>query len=271
MVINKNKVDSIKIECLRMCSGVGSAHITSAFSCAELICVLYYEIMNIKPFDSCWDNRDRFIMSKNHGSLITYPILKDLGFIDSIQSFGGDGSSIGIHTKLGMKGVDFCGGSLGIGLGFAAGIALGAKINNRDHLVFCIVGDGELYEGSIWETLMFVSSKRLDNLIVIIDRNKLCITDYTENIVHLESIKDKMKSFGYEVREINGHCLDDIRNCFKDVRERNNGRPLCVIADTIKGKGVSFLENVSLWHGKAPDKDQTEAAIEEIGRKYNGK
>ena len=169
-MIDKKKINEIKLAVLDMCANAGVGHVTSAFSCADVVSVLYYEIMKINPIIFAKGERDYFVMSKNHASVITYPILKDLGYIDKTAKFLENGSHLGIHTKLGLSGVDFCGGSLGIGLGFACGIALGLKRDNKDNLVFCIVGDGECYEGSIWESLLFAGSNELDNLIVIIDK-----------------------------------------------------------------------------------------------------
>lgn len=264
-LVDENKVRDVKIQAMSMCSKAGVGHVTSAFSCAEIVSILFYEILKKDPHNPEAQLRDRFIMSKNHGSVITYPILMDLGFIDKEMVFLENGSHLGIHTKLGIKGVDFCGGSLGIGLGFAAGIAYGAKLNKEGFLTFCIVGDGELYEGSIWESLMFASSKELDNLIVIIDRNKLCITDYTENIIKLESIGEKMNAFGFETREINGHSLDEIRSSLLDIRERIGcKKPLCIIANTKKGNGVDFFERSPLWHGKAPNESERKLAEAEL-------
>ncbi len=268
-MIDERRVNEIKTEALDMCAKAGVGHVTSAFSCAEIVAVLYYEIMRIDPGSPGADH-DYFVMSKNHASVITYPILKDLGFIDKSEEFLENGSHLGIHTKPGLNGVDFCGGSLGIGLGFAAGIAFGLKNDNKDDLVFCIVGDGECYEGSIWEALMFAGANRLNNLVVIVDKNRMCITDFTDDMLSLGSLKSKISSFDFDVKEIDGHDLGEIRKSLENVRDGSRTKPLCIIADTIKGHGVSFLENRLLWHGRAPVGDDYAKAREELLRNING-
>ena len=250
-MIDGKKILEIKKRALQMCINAGVGHVTSAFSCAEVVCVLFYEVMNINPKMPDWADRDRFVMSKNHGSVITYPILHDLGFISKEEVFLKNGSHLGIHTKLGLNGVDFCGGSLGIGLGFACGVAYSAKLSQKDYLTFCVVGDGECYEGSIWESFMFAGARKLNNLITIIDRNQLCITDFTEKMLPLDSLKNKIEAFGWDVKEINGHNLDEIRSVFSEIRNRKE-KPLCIIANTVKGNGIGFMENAPLWHGRAP-------------------
>lgn len=268
-MVNQEKITQIKIKAMEMCEQAGVGHVTSALSCAELVGILYYEVLRISPDNSKWEDRDRFIMSKNHGSVITYPILQDLGFIGKNEVFMRNGSRLGIHTKPGLDGVDFCGGSLGIGLGFACGVAYSAKLNNKAYLTFCIVGDGECYEGSIWESFMFGGAKKLCNLIVIIDRNQLCITDFTEKLLPLDSLEEKLEAFGWEVRGIDGHNLEEIRESLSDVRQ-DRIKPLCIIAKTVKGHGVSFMENAPLWHGKAPTGAEALKAKAEIQEVHHG-
>ena len=184
----KEKVKEIKLKCLDMCVNAGLGHVTTAFSCAELVTVLYYNFLHYDVSNPQNEDRDRFIMSKNHGSVITYPILADLGFIDSslLMTFMKDGSHIGGHSKICVPGVDFSGGSLGIGLGVASGLAYGAKLAQKNYKTYVLVGDGECYEGSIWEAAMFASNYELDNLIMMLDRNRLACTDFTENMIKLD-------------------------------------------------------------------------------------
>lgn len=259
------KVLKVKKKCLDMCIAAGAGHVTSAFSCVEIVATLYYEVMNINPQKPFWEDRDRFVMSKNHASVITYPVLEDLGFLSkgSCDTFLQDGSPIGIHTKQTVPGVDFCGGALGIGIGVACGLAYAAKLDKKSWLTFCLVGDGECYEGSVWEAAMFASAKDLNNLVVFVDRNQLCITDFTEKMLPLESLPRKWDAFGWEVREINGHDTKQIKNALGDVRQRTE-KPLCIIANTIKGNGVSFMENQPLWHGRAPIKENAQEAQREV-------
>lgn len=260
----EEKVQQIKRECLELCIHAGAGHVTSAFSCAEIVTLLYYEIMNVSKEARTNGTHDRFVMSKNHGSVITYPILADLDFVshEEIRTFLDDGSRFGMHSKLGMPGVDFAGGALGIGIGVACGMAYAAKQSNKHYKIYCVVGDGECYEGSVWEAAMFAAHNKLDNLIVIIDRNKLAITDYTENMVALESLSDKWKAFGFEVNEVqDGHDFSQLRNALNN----DSLNPLCIIANTIKGHGVDFLENNILMHGCAPTGDKAEMALKQVG------
>ncbi len=260
------KVAQIKHKCLELCVNAGVGHITSAFSCAEIVTVLYYEIMNINPNNPNWRERDRFVMSKNHASVITYPILADLGFIkeDEINTFLKDGSLFCLHSKINIPGIDFAGGALGIGIGTACGLAYAAKQDNSKRITFCIIGDGECYEGSVWEAALFASHNKLNNLILILDRNQLCITDFTEKMLALNSLEDKFSSFGWEVRTINGHLLSEIEESMKDIRTRNSEKPLCIVANTIKGKGIAFMENNVLMHGVAPRGDKAALAFEQL-------
>lgn len=267
MIVNlEEKVMSAKEACLEMCIGAGVGHVTSAFSCAEIVATLYYDIMNIDPKNPSWSQRDRFVMSKNHGSVITYPILADLGFFprEQLTQFLKDGSFLGIHTKPSVPGADFSGGSLGIGLGMACGMAYVAKLNGEKWLTFCLVGDGECYEGSIWEASMFASANELSNLIVIVDRNQMAITDFTEKMLPFHSLEEKWRSFGWEVRTIkNGHDIVQIKTALTDIRYRQ-GKPLCLVANTIKGHGIDFMESAPLWHGRAPGGEQAKLAIEQL-------
>ncbi len=269
----RQKVAQIKHKCLELCVNAGVGHITSAFSCAEIVTVLYYKIMNIDPYNPNWSGRDCFIMSKNHASVITYPILADLGFIkeSEINTFLEDGSLFCLHSKIDIPGVDFAGGALGIGIGTACGFAYATKQDNSKRLTFCIIGDGECYEGSVWEAALFASHNKLSNLVLILDRNQMCITDFTEKMLALNSLEDKFSSFGWEVRTINGHSLSEIKNALKDVRTRNSEKPLCIVANTIKGKGIAFMENNVLMHGVAPKGDKAALAFEQLeGDKSNG-
>ncbi len=264
----REKIKEAKHKCLEMCVNAEVGHVTSAFSCVEIVASLYYEIMNINPQIPGWKDRDRFIMSKNHGSVITYPILADLGFFSQseLDFFLKNGSKLGIHSKVNVPGVDFAGGSLGIGLGVACGLAYAAKLNKENWITFTLIGDGECYEGSIWEAAMFAGHYNLNNLIVIIDRNQMCITNFTEKLLRLEPLADKWEAFNWETITINGHDTDQILAALSGVRERKNPKPLCIIADTIKGNGLTSISNKLFWHGAAPKGDQAKIAFEELER-----
>ena len=264
----ENKVQQVKRECLELCIHAGAGHVTSAFSCAEVVTLLYYEIMNVSKEARGSGSHDRFVMSKNHGSVITYPILADLGYVshDEVRTFLDDGSRFGAHSKMEVPGTDFAGGALGIGIGAACGMAYTAKADNKDWLTFCLVGDGECYEGSVWEAAMFAGHNKLDNLIVIVDRNRMTVTDFTDHMLSQSPMKEKWEAFGFETKEVaDGHSISQLREAFSDVRNRGSDKPLCVILNTVKGHGVDFMENNVFLHGVAPTGDKAARALEQVG------
>lgn len=262
----KEKTKQIKRKCLEMCVNAGMGHVTTAFSCAEIVTALYYRIMDIKKNCPDFENRDRFIMSKNHGSVITYPIFADIGWIedDELMTFMADGSHIGGHSKMCVKGVDFAGGSLGIGLGVAAGLAYGARLFGKDYKIYTLLGDGECYEGSVWEAAMFAGSNKLNNLVAIVDRNNMACTDFTENMLPQEPFKDKWSAFNWEVIETDGHNMENIVNALEYAKGRTGVRPLCIIAKTVKGHGIDFMCGDPLMHGAAPKGDCIAEAFRQI-------
>jgi len=264
----RQKISEAKQKVLEMGINAGMGHITSAYSCSEIIATLYYNIMRQNPKDPHWQERDRFIMSKNHGILMAYPILADLEYFpkEELMSFMNDGTRLGGHSKLILEGIDFAGGSLGIGLGVGAGLAYAAKTDHKDWLTFVLVGDGECYEGSIWESAMFAGHNRLDNLIAVIDRNQLCCTDFTENILKLEPLENKWRSFGWDTAEINGHDIKQILDCFDDIKKIKRDRPFAVIANTVKGNGIDFMSNAPLFHGIAPKGTDADRAMLQISQ-----
>ena len=263
----KKKVHDIKLKCGELCITKEKGHITSALSCAELLVVLYYCIMNIDPLKPDWKQRDRFVMSKNHGSVITYPILQDLGFfsMDFLDSYQDDGSPLGTHSKVEVPGVDFGGGSLGIGLGVACGLAFAAKVDKEDWITYCMVGDCECEEGSIWESFMFAGHNKLNNLVVIMDRNDEGCTDFIDNLIPLNPLEDKLKSFGWDVWNIkDGHDIEEILSCFKKIKGRTSDKPLFISANTIKGNGIDFMVNVPWLHGQVPKGEQGMLALKQL-------
>lgn len=264
----EKKVQQIKRECLELCIHAGVGHVTSAFSCAEIVTLLYYEIMNVSKEKRAVGKHDRFVMSKNHGSVITYPILADLGYVshDEIRTFLDDGSQFGAHSKLEVPGTDFAGGALGIGVGVACGMSYVAKKSGEPWLTFCLVGDGECYEGSVWEAAMFAGHNKLNQLIVIVDRNRMSVTDFTDHMLSQDPMKEKWEAFGFETREVrDGHNLDEMRFAFADIRLRKSEKPLCIIMNTVKGHGIDFMENNVFMHGVAPAGQNAIRALEQIG------
>lgn len=262
----KSKTKQIKHQCLEMSVKAGMGHVTTAFSCAEIMTALYYRVMNIDVKNPDWENRDRFIMSKNHGSMILYPILADLGYIEknSLNTFMANGSIIGGHSKICVNGVDFSGGSLGIGFGVACGLAYGARLSKRNYKTYVLLGDGECYEGSVWESAMFGGSNKLSNMVVILDRNGMACTDFTEHMLKEESFKDKWSAFNWEVMEIDGHDMSQVVSALEYTKIYTGTNPICIIAKTVKGHGVDFMSNNPLMHGVAPRGEQIAEAFRQV-------
>lgn len=251
-----------------------SGHISTAFSQTELLVALYYGgILRHDPTNPRWDGRDRFILSKGQGGIGLYPILADLGYfpLDHLDNFTGPGSLLGVHAEWQIPGVEVLTGSLGYGLPIATGKAQAARCDNKDHLIFCLLGDGELYEGSNWESAIFAGHMQYSNLICIVDRNGQGTIGKTDEIKgpadgpRLDPLDDKFRSFGFEVREIDGHCFGELFDCFRDVRERTTPQPLMVIANTTKGKGLSLMEDQRMWHYRVPTGDDLERCRKELG------
>lgn len=265
----EEKANYIRKQILSMCLKAQTGHVTSSFSCTEILTALYYGgILRFNPQNPKWKERDRFILSKGQASVILYPILADLGFFpeNELKSFCTEEGKFGVHLQHDVPGVENTSGSLGLGLGIAAGIALAAKKKRKLYMTVALLGDGECYEGSIWETAMFASHHRLNNLIAIIDRNYLCATDFTENLVKLEPLDKKWESFGWNVKTINGHSFKEIMNAFEGFRSRRCSKPLVIIAQTVKGKGVSFMSDKPLWHAIAPTEEEAPLAFNELNK-----
>lgn len=243
-----------------------SSHIASILSMADILAVLYGKVLRFKSEDPKWAGRDRFILSKGHAGAGVYATLAENGFfpVEKLQSHYQDGSDLSGHVShKGIPGVEFSTGSLGHGLPVAAGMALAAKINNKKNRTFVLLGDGECDEGSNWEAILFAAHHKLDNLVAIVDRNMLQSIYSTEETLSLEPFDKKWKAFGWNVVEVDGHNHDEILNACQAKLEVAN-KPLCIIASTIKGKGVSFMENNILWHYRSPQGSEFEAAITEL-------
>ena len=243
-----------------------SSHIASILSMADILAVLYGEVLRYKPEEPKWAGRDRFILSKGHAGAGVYATLAESGFfpVEKLQSHYQVGSDLSGHVShKGIPGVEFSTGSLGHGLPVSAGMALAAKINNTNNRAFDLLGDGECDEGSNWEAILFAAHHKLDNLVAIVDRNMLQSIYSTEDTLSLEPFAEKWKAFGWNVVEVNGHNHEEILNACKD-ESRVKNKPLCIIASTIKGKGVSFMENNILWHYRSPQHSEYEAAMAEL-------
>ena len=255
----KKKAFQIRKEMLQMCVKARTGHVTSSLSCIDILVALYYgKIMKFEPKHPKWEGRDRFILSKGQASPTLYTLLADLGYFPKkeMDLFAQKGGRFGVHLQNDVPGVEITSGSLGHGFGVAAGIALGAKMNRDLYLVFALLGDGECYEGSVWEAAMFASHYRLNNLIAIVDRNYMCATDFTEDLIELEPMTRKWQAFGWQVKRINGHSFEELLVVLKNVRSRRATKPLVIIADTVKGEGIECISNAPLWHGIAPKGEQ---------------
>lgn len=262
----KKHAKSIRKNIIKMIYGAQSGHPGGALSIADILTYLYFEEMNVDINNSRWGDRDRLVLSKGHASAALYATLSEKGFLDEceLESFRKIDSKLQGHPDMNkVPGVDMSSGSLGQGLSAANGMALAGKLDKKNYRVFCILGDGELDEGQIWEAAMTSSHYELDNLCVIVDDNGLQIDGETTKVMNLLSIGDKFKSFGFEVLEIDGHNFDEIRDALAKAKMVSK-KPVSIIAKTIKGKGVSFMENNAGWHGKAPKEEEYNIAMSEL-------
>ncbi|NBI85244.1 transketolase [Lachnospiraceae bacterium] len=243
------------------------SHIAPAFSCADIIAVLYTGILNISPQNLQDKDRDIFIMSKGHAGAAVYAALAECGFIpkEQLLQHYANGSVLSGHVShKGVPGVEFSTGSLGHGCCVAAGMALAKKKDKRKGRVFALVGDGECEEGSVWEMALFAKHYSLGNFTVIVDHNKMQSLDYCDKTIGLTKLKEKWEAFGWTVKEADGHDHEKLKHVLK---EQNVEDPCCIIAHTVKGKGVSFMENNILWHYRDPQGEYYDAAVKELERK----
>ena len=243
-----------------------SGHPGGSLSIADIMTVLYFDEMNIDSEKPDWEERDRLVLSKGHCSPALYSALAYRGFfpIEDIKTFRNINSYLQGHPdRKHIPGVDMTTGSLGQGLSAANGMAIAGKMENKNYRVYCILGDGELEEGQIWEAAMSANKYKLDNLCVIIDNNNLQIDGTIEEVMSSKPIDEKFRSFGFEIINIDGHNLEEIKSAFEVARNIKN-KPVCIIANTIKGKGVSYMENKPEWHGKAPNDEEYKQAVEDI-------
>jgi len=243
-----------------------SGHPGGALSAVEILTVLYFNQMNIDPEKPDDENRDRFVLSKGHASSGLYATLAERGYFSKslLKDFRKLGSILQGHPDMKhIPGVDMTAGSLGQGLSAANGMALASKIDKKGFRVYCLVGDGEIEEGQIWEAAMTSAHYKLDNLCLIVDNNNLQIDGPVSEVMNVYSIKDKFQSFGFETFEVDGNDIDKLITVFQKAKTVKN-KPTAIIAKTVKGKGISFMENQVGWHGKAPNDDQYEEACKEL-------
>ncbi len=264
----EQKAKDIRVDIIEMLCASGSGHPGGSLSMADVFSYLYFSgILNIDPKDPAKRDRDRVVLSKGHACPVLYAALAEKGYFDKSEliTLRKYGSMLQGHPDMNKTpGVDMTTGSLGQGLSCAVGMALGAKLDGSDIKVFAVLGDGECDEGQIWEAAMAARHYKLDNLIAILDLNGLQIDGFTKDIMDTAPMAEKWKSFGWKTLEIDGHDLESIEEAIKNGISVK-GSPVCIIASTIKGKGVTFMENACEWHGNAPSKEEKEKAVCDIG------
>ena len=258
--------NNIRINIIKSVSSAKSGHPGGSLSIADIMTVLYFEKMNIDPTNPKFEDRDRFVLSKGHAAPALYATLAERGYYskDDLLTLRKFGSKLQGHPDMKkVVGIDMSTGSLGQGLSAANGMALAAKLDNKDYKVYVVIGDGELQEGQIWEAAMTAAHYKLDNVIAFVDWNGLQIDGSNDEVMTIKPIDEKFKAFGWNVMVIDGHNYDEISNAV-DIAKKENGKPTVIIAKTVKGKGVSFMENNVSWHGTAPNAEQTEKALIEL-------
>ena len=242
-----------------------SGHPGGSLSELEILVTLYYRILRHDPSNPSWNKRDRFILSKGHASPGLYAVLAEQKYFDKkeLNSFRQINSILQGHTNIATPGIEMSAGSLGQGLSFAVGMAIAGRIDNLDYRVYVLLGDGECDEGQIWEGAMSASHYSLDNLTAIVDRNRIQNDRFTDEVMKLEPLAGKWEAFGWHSLDVDGHSIEDLTKAFHQAKNIKH-KPTVIIANTVKGKGVSFMENNPAFHGKAPSDDQLKQALEEL-------
>ena len=263
------KANEARILGLTMVHDAASGHPGGSMSCMDLVTALYFNVMHVDTQNPQDPDRDRFVMSKGHCSPALYPVLALRGFfpVDDLHMFRRIDGHMSGHVEMHhVRGVDMSTGSLGQGVSASVGMALGGKLNHKDYRVYAVMGDGELDEGQGWEAFMSAAKYKLDNLCVIVDVNGLQIDGATKDVMPLEPLDQKFAAFGFHVITINGHDFDQILSAYQEAAA-TKGQPTVILAKTVKGKGISFMENDAGWHGKAPNDQQLEQAVSELKAK----
>lgn len=270
MIKSINELEKIayklRLEILHIVTRANGGHIGGAFSAIDIMTALYMNILNHNPNNPNWANRDRLLYSKGHSCLALYTVLAECGYYDKIllEKYAvNDGAFAGHPEREFIPGVEITAGSLGHGHSLGVGMALAGKINKKDYRVFVVSSDGELNEGSTWEAIMSASQYKLDNLTMIIDYNKYISLGTINSIMNIDPLKNRFESFGWMVNEIDGHNMEEILSSLEKIPYKKD-KPSAIIANTIKGKGVSFMENVSMWHFRAPSPEEALQARKEL-------
>ena len=265
----KEKAKELRKAALTMIYTAQSGHPGGSMSAADIVAALYFSELNVDPKNPKWEDRDRFVLSKGHVCPIQYSALIQRGFMEesALYTLRKKGSLLQGHPDMKRTpGIDISTGSLGQGVSCAVGMAIGLKRDHKAPRVFAIVGDGECDEGQVWEAMMTASKYDLDNLIIFVDNNGLQNDGPCSDIMPTRDLAEKFAAFGCEVHKINGHSMEQIVDVLDEIRGTHNGKPIAIVAKTVKGKGVSFMENVVKWHGVAPNKEEYEQAMAELER-----
>jgi len=261
----KKKAINIRKEILQMLSTSGSGHTGGSLSMVEILVTLYHCVMRHDPKKPDWPDRDIFILSKGHGCPALYTLLADCGYFpkEELATLRKLGTRLQGHPQKGLPGIETSSGSLGQGLSIANGMAMAARMDKRKKRLYCMLGDGELNEGQVWEAIMTAAHYKLDNVCAIVDYNKYCIDGPLEDVMGVEPLPEKWNAFGWHVIDIDGHSFESLIGAF-DKAKKVKEKPSVIIAHTVKGKGVSFIECDNKWHGTTPKKEELAKAIEEL-------
>ncbi|MFH0943400.1 MAG: transketolase [Candidatus Beckwithbacteria bacterium] len=262
----QQKAKEIRIDLIKMLAKAGSGHSAGSLGMADIVTALYFSVLNHNPLKPDWPERDRLILSNGHIGPVLYTVLAHAGYFkkSELLTLRQLGSKLQGHpSRFDLPGIENSSGPLGQGISQAVGMALAARMDRQRHHIFCLLGDGELDEGQVWEALMFAAKEKLGNLICIIDRNNIQIDGTTDEVMPLEPLKDKLQSFNFEVLEMDGHNLEEIVATLMQAKVPTL-KPVAIIAHTIPGKGVSFMECKSEWHGKTPNEQQAIQALKEL-------
>lgn len=247
-----DRAQFVRLEAIRLIEIAKVGHYTSVFSCAEILASLFYDVMSLRRGEPHWQDRDRFLLGKGHAAVGLFPILADFGFItrEMLESYTRLGSPLGDHPDMTkVPGIDFSSGSLGHALSVSAGMAIGARRLHKDFTVFTLLGDGEMQEGQVWEAALFAAHHRLGRLIAIVDRNGFQLDGRVDDVIGIEPLSAKWRSFNWEVYEVDGHNVAELTNLLRQLKaDKARDKPVCVIAQTVKGKGVPYMETEPGWH-----------------------
>ena len=271
LIALEKKANELRNLCVDTVSWAGGGHIGGALSAMDILTILYYKYLNINSKTPTWEERDRFVLSKGHIGVGFAPVVADKGYIDKelLKEYNHTGSSLGMHLDSNkVPGVDVSTGSLGHGLSMAVGLAIGGKLKNKNYKVYCLLGDGECDEGSVWEAAMAISHYKATNVITIVDRNRCMIDGPTEDVMKLEPFEDKWKAFGFIVKQVNGHSFKELSKAI-DFALAEEEKPVVIIANTFKGCGVDFMQDNYKWHYGSLDPERIKHSKISLEKYFN--